>query len=169
MSSLTKWTERLILPTLIIIFSIVYFVSKSGNKTDIKKSIETKSNSDATVKYPDSIPKELQKFNTKNIFGVKNTLAYIEYVINHGSDWLGYKGGTMEGGYISAKDTQMVACYVLELSGRRCPHSYPQKAQMYYSSVCAGCHGNDGRGLHGNYPDLTKKHLNGLRRIYESR
>ncbi len=91
-------------------------------------------------------------------------VRYIEDVINHGSDTLGFKGGVMEGGYVAKEDAPKIACYVLELSGRKCPHPYPEDAAMFYTSVCGGCHGNDGKGLGGNYPDLTRKRLLGIER-----
>jgi mono/diheme cytochrome c family protein len=39
---------------------------------------------------------------------------------------------------------------------------------MFYTSICGGCHGDDGKGLGGNYPDLTRKKLLGLERREES-
>ena len=87
---------------------------------------------------------------------------YILDVINHGSRRLHYPGGEMEGGYISPEDAPKVACYVMELGGHRCPRAYPKEAQMFFTSVCGGCHGNDGKGLHGSYPDLTKRKLEGF-------
>ena len=167
MSDLIKWMERLILPALIIIFSIVYFVSRSDKSVDENSSVRVESNPAKTDRCSNSVPEKLQRFYTKDTYGVKNTEAYIEHVINHGSYWLKYKGGVMEGGYISPKDAHMVACYVVHLSGRECKEGYPKEAEMYFSSVCAGCHENDGKGLHGNYPDLTKKELDGLQRIYK--
>ncbi len=92
---------------------------------------------------------------------------YIIDVINHGSSGLGFKGGIMEGGYVSKQDAPKIACYVIELSGRRCDKAYPKDAQMFYTSVCGGCHGNDGRGLGGNYPDLTRKKLLGIEKREE--
>jgi len=89
---------------------------------------------------------------------------YIVDVINHGSDTLGFKGGVMEGGYASKEDADKIACYVLELSGKKCPYEYPADAAMFYTSICGGCHGNDGKGLGGNYPDLTRKKLLGIER-----
>jgi len=68
----------------------------------------------------------------------------------------------MEGGYVEKEVAPRIACYVLELGGHRCPHPYPKDAAMYYSSVCAGCHGNDGTGIHGTYPDLTRHKLLGI-------
>jgi hypothetical protein len=91
-------------------------------------------------------------------------LHYIVDVIDYGSDTLGFRGGVMEGGYVGHEDAEKIACYVLELSGRKCPHAYPEDAAMFYTSVCGGCHGNDGKGLGGNYPDLTRKKLLGIKR-----
>jgi hypothetical protein len=108
------------------------------------------------------LQKELEQLNTTEY--VKN---YIVKVINHGSDTLGFKGGVMEGGYASKEDAPKIACYVLELSGKKCPHDYPKDAQMFYTSICGGCHGNDGKGLGGNYPDLTRKKLLGIERREE--
>ena len=71
----------------------------------------------------------------------------------------------MEGGYIAEEDIPKVACYVLKLSGKTCPAgTEAADAHLIFSSVCAGCHGNDGRGIHGTYPDLTRPVLLGLER-----
>ena len=87
---------------------------------------------------------------------------YIVDVIDHGSYDLGFKGGVMEGGFASHEDAQKIACYVLTLSGKQCSHPYPRDAQMFYTSICGGCHGDDGKGGDGTYPDLTKKKLLGI-------
>jgi len=93
---------------------------------------------------------------------------YIVHVIRHGSEGLGFPGGVMEGGYIAEEDIPKVACYVLKLSGKTCPAgTEAADAQLIFSSVCAGCHGNDGRGIHGTYPDLTRPVLLGLERTKE--
>ncbi len=92
---------------------------------------------------------------------------YIVRVIEEGSRRFDFPGGVMEGGYLSADLAPRVACYVMELGGHRCPHPYPKDAAMYYSSVCAGCHGADGKGLHGSYPDLTRSTLLGIRKREE--
>ena len=98
----------------------------------------------------------------------KNTLphfrdpkSYIVYVINHGSERLKFKDEErMEGGYVSLNDAPKVACYVLSLAGEGCP--YPKEASLLYQSNCAGCHGNDGKGAGGAYPDLTQRPLLGM-------
>ena len=87
---------------------------------------------------------------------------YIIDVINHGSNQLDFKGGEMEGGFASSEDASKIASYVLELSGRKCNSSYSNDAAMFYTSICGGCHGDDGKGLGGTYPDLTKKKLLGI-------
>jgi len=93
---------------------------------------------------------------------------YIRSVIKHGSNSLGFPGGVMEGGYIPEEDAPGVACYVLKLSGKSCPAgTEAPDAHLFFSSNCAGCHGNDGKGLHGKYPDLTRPVLLGIERRRE--
>jgi cytochrome c553 len=87
---------------------------------------------------------------------------YIIDIINHGSNQFNFPGGEMEGGFASVKDAPKIACYVLTLSGKACKEPYPKNAAMFYSSICAGCHGNNGKGLNGAYPDLTQKKLLGI-------
>ena len=90
---------------------------------------------------------------------------YIIDVINHGSKQLAFKSDeVMEGGIALKEDAPKIACYVLELSGKKCKTPYSKDAAMYYSSNCAGCHGDDGKGLHGAYPDLTLTTLLGIKK-----
>ncbi len=87
--------------------------------------------------------------------------AYIIDVINHGSSRLHFKKNEiMEGGYVSKEDAPKVACYVLHLAKKEC--AYPHEAEALFSSNCAGCHGNDGKGAGGVYPDLTRERLLGF-------
>ena len=87
---------------------------------------------------------------------------YILHVIEHGSNQFHFPGGMMEGGYVPEDVAPIVACYVMQLGGHRCPRPASKNAAMYFSSSCAGCHGNDGKGLHGTYPDLTRPVLLGI-------
>jgi len=101
---------------------------------------------------------ELKKLHT-----IKYTKQYIIDVINHGSDQLHFKPTEiMDAGFASQEDAPKIACYILELAGDSCNTPSPKDAPMYYSSNCAGCHGEDAKGLHGTYPDLTKKILLGV-------
>jgi len=102
---------------------------------------------------------ELSQINTPAY-----TKQYIIKIINHGSNTLGFKGGIMEGGFASANDAPKIACYVMELSGKKCTEPYPEDAAMFYTSICGGCHGDDGKGLGGTYPDLTRAKLLGIER-----
>jgi cytochrome c553 len=93
----------------------------------------------------------------------EDVVAYIEDVINNGSNRLKVSKEIMEGGYIPKDKAKDVACYVYELSGKKCTKKYSKDAAMYFSSSCAGCHGIDGKGTNGAYPDLTRKRLLGIK------
>jgi cytochrome c553 len=99
-----------------------------------------------------------------NINSTSYVKEYIISVINHGSNQFNFKGGVMEGGFAPAADAEKIACYVLEFSGKRCKKPYNKNAAMFYSSNCAGCHGDDGKGLKGTYPDLTKEKFLGIKK-----
>ena len=90
---------------------------------------------------------------------------YIIDVINHGSDQLEFKPTEiMDAGFASKVDAPKIASYILALSGKKDNTAYPKDAPMYYSSNCAGCHGEDAKGLNGTYPDLTKTKLLGIKK-----
>ena len=97
------------------------------------------------------------------------TFDYVVEVIDHGSSRLHFKKEEiMEGGYIAPDDAPNVACYVLKLSGKTCPAGTESTdATMLFTSVCGGCHGNDGRGIGGTYPDLTRPVLLGLQEHFQ--
>ena len=83
-------------------------------------------------------------------------VEYIENVINNGSNHLNFQKGGMEGGYVPKSKARDVAYYVYELSGKKANKPYAKDASLYFSSNCAGCHGVDGKGIKGSFPDLTK-------------
>ena len=114
------------------------------------------------VKKPEPYKAELQKLHT-----TAYVKEYIIHVINHGSEQFNFKGGIMEGSFALPADAPKIACYVLELSGKQCKTPYEQNAAMFYSSNCAGCHGEDGKGLNGTYPDLTRKNFLGIEKREE--
>ena len=87
---------------------------------------------------------------------------YIIDVINHGSNQFTFPGGEMEAGFAHAEDAEKIACYVLTLSGKKCEDTYPKDAAMFYTSNCAGCHGEKGKGLNGSFPNLRRKKLLGI-------
>ena len=86
----------------------------------------------------------------------ESIINYIENVINNGSNHLNFQKGGMEGGYVPKDKARDVAYYVYELSGKKANKPYSKDASLYFSSNCAGCHGTNGKGIKGSYPDLTK-------------
>ncbi len=89
---------------------------------------------------------------------------YIIQIINHGSPGiLGYKAGAMEGGYAHESDAHNIARYVLTLSGQKSSDDIQaKKSEIFYTSNCGGCHGHEGKGLNGAFPNLTIKPLLGI-------
>jgi len=132
-----------------IIFVLLYALYNYQNK-----SKKVTLNSSSKIKKVNKVYPNTQE----------GVIAYVERVINNGSNRFNFKGGEMEGGYIPKEKAKDVACYVYELSGRKCLEPYSKDAKLYFSSSCAGCHGNDAKGIHGTYPDLTRNPLLGISR-----
>ena len=152
------------LPALLIIFVLFYalYLSNQPKQTkhtmkEVGKSVNLKYTEHIEAHKEQHFEEELKRLQTKQY-----TKAYIVNVINHGSDQFDFRGGEMEGGFASPKDAPRIACYVLELSGKKCSEAYGKNAAMFFSSNCAGCHGENGKGLNGTYPDLTRKKLLGI-------
>ncbi len=144
----------------LIVLVLLYGVynAQKADKTKPPKSIENCTVCKIEEGKLHLIEKELTLIETTSY-----VRQYIENVIEHGSYTLGFSGGVMEGGFAQKEDISRIACYVLELSGKRCEEPYEKDAQMFYTSICGGCHGDDGKGLKGgNYPDLTRKKLLGI-------
>jgi len=95
----------------------------------------------------------------------QSTKTYLTDVIVNGSSRLHYKPTeTMPPGLATGDDARNVAHYVLRLRGEAHDPAAAAKGALLYSSNCAGCHGDDGKGLGGTYPDLTRKPLLGMER-----
>ena len=149
------------LPALVIISVLFYALYLSNQPKKTKYPTEKEAN----IKYTEHVEthkehhfeEELRRLQTSQY-----TKEYVISVINHGSNQFDFRGGEMEGGFASPTDASKIACYVLELSGKKCKKQYEKDAPMFYSSNCAGCHGEDGKGLKGTYPDLTRKKLLGV-------
>ena len=90
---------------------------------------------------------------------------YIIDIINNGSDAkLGFPSGSMEGGYAYKTDAPNIARYVVTLSNKKSSNDEKgKKTEIFYSSNCGGCHGNDGKGIDGTFPDLSLKTLQGIK------
>lgn len=149
------------LPALFIILVLFYalYLSNQTKRTKFtrEKPVNDKYAEHLKVHKEHHFEEELKRLQTNQY-----TKEYIISVIKHGSDQFDFSGGEMEGGFASLNDAPEIACYVLELSGKKCTQGYDKNAAMFYSSNCAGCHGEDGKGLNGTYPDLTRKKLLGV-------
>ncbi|MDD2384803.1 MAG: hypothetical protein PHN18_11485 [Sulfurospirillaceae bacterium] len=128
-------------------------------KEEPKKPLHVKPIPEVVVDIQEAQKKELRIIDTNEYLE-----EYILNVINHGSDGsLGYPGGAMDAGIATKEDAPNIARYVVSLSGKKSSDDAKgQKAQMFYTSNCGGCHGNDGKGLNGAFPDLTQKSFKGI-------
>ncbi len=141
---------------LIVLLYAVYnanFRDSDDVKSKTHKHYKEHIQSHKTTHYED----ELSHIHTDEY-----TKQYIIKVINHGSEILDFRGGVMEGGFADPSDAEKIACYTMEFSGKKCSEPYPKDSAMFYTSICGGCHGNDGKGLDGIYPDLTKRKMLGI-------
>ena len=127
----------------IILLVLSYAVYLYANKS-------TYSNSKIVINNSTKMVSSIDKDSTQ-----EEVVDYIENVINNGSNHLGFQKGGMEGGYVPKNKARDVAYYVYELSGKKANKPYSKDASLYFSSNCAGCHGVDGKGIKGSYPDLT--------------
>ncbi len=153
------------LPYFAILIVLIYAIYNAKFRENTK--IQTKVNQEYTehIKtHKDTTHFEEELSKLKSTEYLKH---YIIDVINYGSYQFEFKGGEMEGGFASKEDASKIACYVLELSNKKCKSPYPNDAAMFYTSNCAGCHGEDGKGLGGTYPDLTKEKLLGIKKKEE--
>ncbi|WP_457596903.1 c-type cytochrome [Hydrogenimonas sp.] len=94
---------------------------------------------------------------------------YITDVIDHGSKQnLGFKYGDMPAGMADKEASPKIAAYVVTLAGLKPTHpEWVQEGRTFYVSNCGGCHGEDGRGIHGTFPDLTRVPLPGIQKRIE--
>ena len=70
----------------------------------------------------------------------------------------------MAAGYATPEDAEKIAAYVVTLSGKTPTHpEYVKEGNLYFNGNCGVCHGNDGKGLNGAYPDLTLPMLKGAK------
>lgn len=85
--------------------------------------------------------------------------AGIEAAILEGSSGLGYMLGEMPAGMATGNDAKAIAAYVAKELSTIKTTSHPElvgAGKEAFSSVCAACHGEDGKGMDGQSPDLTK-------------
>ncbi len=113
--------------------------------------------------------KEAKKETLETLRSTAYLEKYIVDVVNRGSKQrLGFKYGDMPARMADEKAAPKIAAYVVTLSGREPTHPEWVKAgRIFYVSNCGGCHGEDGRGIHGTFPDLTRDPMLGIARRME--
>ncbi len=148
-----------IIPYIAILIVLFYAMFNAYLQKHSSKPVHTVSKSYAQHVAAHAVPhidEALSRIDTPEY-----TRQYITDIINYGSRSLHFKKNEMmEKGFVSKQDAPKVACYVSTLGGEKC--DYSKEASLLYTSNCAGCHGNDGKGVHGSYPDLTRRPLRGI-------
>ncbi len=97
-----------------------------------------------------------------------DTTEYLEdYIVNitmNGSaNQLGFPAGDMQGGFAYKSDAKNIARYVVTLLKKKSTNDKKaEKAEIFFTSNCGGCHGHDGSGLNGAFPNLTQYPLLGI-------
>ncbi len=114
----------------------------------------------------------LERDSKKRLKLLKSTRyleKYIENVIKKGSaQKLGFAYGDMQGGFADSAAAPKIAAYVVSLAGRKPTHpEWIKEGGTFYVSNCGGCHGEDGKGINGTFPDLTRDPLLGIERRIE--
>jgi hypothetical protein len=143
-----------------ILIFIIFFTSCTKQEEKKIEKPKPKIEKKLDVK---TLQKELDIIDTKLYLE-----QYIEKVIKEGSSTLGFVAGGMKGGFAIDEDIEKISHYVVTLSGKVCKkHEMAAKAEMFFTSNCGGCHGNDGKGLNGAFPDLTKPTLLGIKKRKE--
>ncbi len=113
-------------------------------------------------------PKALHVKDIKAELSKIHTTAYLEKyivkIINEGSKQnLGFATKTMDANMAHEMDAKNIARYIITLRGEKSSDDESaKKAQIFYTSNCGGCHGNDGKGLNKTFPDLRIKNLLGI-------
>ena len=114
---------------------------------------------------------EAKKCSIRELRSIPFLEEYIVDIIDHGSSQkLGFKYGDMPAHMADEKAAPKIAAYVVTLSGKEPTHpEWVSEGHTFYVSNCGGCHGEDGKGIHGTFPDLTRDPLLGIeRRIREA-
>ncbi len=106
--------------------------------------------------------------NIENELKQINTTSYLEnyivnIILNGSSQQLGFPAGDMQGGFAYKRDAKDIARYVVTLSNQKSTNDQKaKKAEIFFTSNCGGCHGNNGKGLNGAFPNLTLNPLLGI-------
>ena len=158
--------KNLLYLLLLVLFAIVAFFINHERR----HASEPASSRRISSQPAESIKKQTEKNITAETIATTSYLEkYIVDVIDHGSSQgLGFKYGDMPAHMADEKAAPKIAAYVVTLSGRKPTHpEWVQEGRLLFISNCGGCHGEDGRGIHGTFPDLTRDPLLGIQKRLE--
>jgi hypothetical protein len=121
--------EKLALASILLVLFITYILdSQEQKRKDESRHISAKEK---------KVPQKREYGSKKGeIYTDRNIHDYIVYVIDHGSNGLGFPGGEMEGGYIDPSDSDMLACYVPKSRNR---NSQPPEIIKIYHHNSTSC------------------------------
>ena len=142
----------------LLIFTLFLFYGCEKNE-EIKTIEPLHVKPKTEVLHVDDIKAELNRLDTTSYLE-----EYIIKIINEGSNQdLGFPTKTMDAGIAHEMDAQNIARYIITLREEKSSNDdCAKKAEIFYTSNCGGCHGNDGKGLNGTFPDLTLENMLGI-------
>ena len=90
---------------------------------------------------------------------------YVVHVIDEGLDIFHYPSDPMPAHTVSHTEAQKIAAFMATLQGLRPTHpEWVKEGRYLFYGNCTGCHGPDGKGQKGYFPDLTRRPLEGLQK-----
>ncbi len=136
---------------------IIFFSGCEKEQLKTKQSLHVEPQIEAL--HVEDIKAELERIDTTDYLE-----EYIIKIINKGSNQnLGFATKTMDAGIAHKMDAKNIARYVITLRGEKSSNDESaKKAEIFYTSNCGGCHGNDGKGLNKTFPNLTLKNMLGI-------
>ncbi len=145
----------------IVLFVVVAFTLNRMRHATAKPHIHLSEQAQKTCPQCCATSKKVSVAQLKSVPYLEH---YIEEVIIHGSKQkLGFKYGDMPEKMADPALSPKIAAYVVTLSGKKPTHpEWVREGRLYYTSNCGGCHGEDGKGVHGTFPDLTRDPLLGI-------
>jgi hypothetical protein len=141
----------------LLLVILILFTGCEKEKIETKKPLHVEPKPKAL--HVDDIKAELNRLDTTPYLE-----EYIIKIINEGSNQnLGFPTKTMDAGIAHEMDAQNIARFIITLREEKSSNDdCAKKAEIFYTSNCGGCHGNDGKGLNGTFPDLTIQTMIGI-------
>ena len=137
-----------------LLLTVTLLLFGCSKQEESKKEVKTEKKVQIDI---DKLKEEYLKLNTTEYIE-----KYIQKVIKNGLKGHGFLE-EMPGNIVDEKTAKLISYYVVELTGRKSTHPKEAKtSQIFYTSNCGSCHGEDGKGIKNSAPDLTKKHYLGI-------